>query len=53
MIPERIEESGNKTNLKFDVIFSMGLLYHQRNPAQHLNNQSLLEENGKHWAVGS
>jgi len=47
MIPERIEESGLK-NSKFDLIFSMGLLYHQRNPSGHLNNlKDLLADNGK------
>ena len=47
MIPERIEESGLK-NSKFDLIFSMGLLYHQRNPSEHLNNlKDLLADNGK------
>ncbi|URQ68958.1 tRNA 5-methoxyuridine(34)/uridine 5-oxyacetic acid(34) synthase CmoB [SAR86 cluster bacterium] len=47
MIPERIEESGLK-NSKFDLIFSMGLLYHQRNPPEHLNNlKELLSDNGK------
>ena len=47
MIPERIEESG-LANSKFDVIFSMGLMYHQRNPSEHLNNlKDLLADNGK------
>ena len=47
MIPERLEESG-LANSKFDVIFSMGLLYHQRNPLEHLNNlKDLLADNGK------
>ena len=47
MIPERLEESG-LANSKFDVIFSMGLLYHQRNPSEHLNNlKDLLADNGK------
>ena len=47
MIPERLEESG-LANSKFDVIFSMGLLYHQRNPLKHLNNlKDLLADNGK------
>ena len=47
MIPERLEESG-LANSKFDVIFSMGLLYHQRNPFEHLNNlKDLLADNGK------
>lgn len=47
MIPERLEESG-LANSKFDVIFSMGLLYHQRNPFEHLNNlKDLLANNGK------
>ena len=47
MIPERLEESG-LANSKFDVIFSMGLLYHQKNPFEHLNNlKDLLADNGK------
>ena len=47
MIPERLEESG-LANSKFDVIFSMGLLYHQRNPSEHINNlKALLADNGK------
>ena len=47
MIPGRLEESG-LANSKFDVIFSMGLLYHQRNPFEHLNNlKDLLADNGK------
>ena len=47
MIPERIEGLGLKSS-KFDVIFSMGLLYHQRNPSKHLNNlKYLLADNGK------
>ena len=47
MIPERLENSGiSDTN--FDLIFSMGLLYHQRNPEQHLIGlKSLLEIQGK------
>ena len=47
MIPERLEESGLE-NSKFDIIFSMGLLYHQRNPVEHLTNlKNLLEDDGK------
>lgn len=47
MIPERLENSGiSDTN--FDLIFSMGLLYHQRNPEQHLIElKSVLEIQGK------
>lgn len=37
MIPERLEET-DISNTRFDVIFSMGLLYHQRDPSQHLND---------------
>ena len=36
MVPERLENSGLR-NTNFDLIFSMGLLYHQRNPLEHLN----------------
>ena len=47
MIPERLEES-RLANSKFDVIFSMGLLYHQRNPLEHLNNlKDLIVDKGK------
>ena len=47
MIPERLEETG-LANSKFDVIFSMGLLYHQRNPSEHLNSlKDLLADKGK------
>tara|TARA_B100000482_G_scaffold189237_1_gene170371 strand:- start:1737 stop:2666 length:930 start_codon:yes stop_codon:yes gene_type:complete len=47
MIPERLEESGLE-NSKFDTIFSMGLLYHQRNPVEHLTNlKNLLADDGK------
>ena len=47
MIPERLETSGLK-NTNFDYIFSMGLLYHQRSPEEHLLDlKSLLKERGK------
>ena len=46
MIPERLENSGLE-NSKFDVIFSMGLLYHQRNPIAHLTDlKNLLTDDG-------
>ncbi len=35
MVPERLEHTGI-ANTNFDLIFSMGLLYHQRNPEEHL-----------------
>ena len=35
MIPERLELLGLESS-SFDLIFSMGLLYHQRNPKKHL-----------------
>ena len=35
MVPERLEHLG-LANTNFDLIFSMGLLYHQRNPEEHL-----------------
>ncbi|MDG2060765.1 MAG: tRNA 5-methoxyuridine(34)/uridine 5-oxyacetic acid(34) synthase CmoB [SAR86 cluster bacterium] len=37
MIPSRIEELGFISNC-FDIVFSMGLLYHQRDPLQHLKD---------------
>ena len=47
MVPERLETSGLK-NTNFDYIFSMGLLYHQRSPEEHLLHcKSLLDERGK------
>ena len=47
MLPERLEESGLKST-KFDYIFSMGLLYHQRNPEGHLYDlKGLLREKGR------
>jgi len=39
IIPERIE-SLDSTEGSFDVIFSMGLLYHQRNPLEHIRSLS-------------
>jgi len=35
MVPERLENSG-LSDTNFDLIFSMGLLYHQRDPQEHL-----------------
>ena len=47
MIPERLENSGLE-NSDFDLIFSMGLLYHQRNPKQHLYDlRNLLSKKGR------
>jgi len=47
MIPERLEHLGLK-NSYFDLIFSMGLLYHQRNPKEHLTDlKKLLSKKGK------
>ena len=47
MIPERLEDSGIKET-KFDCIFSMGLLYHQRNPKEHLKIlKEFLKPNGQ------
>ena len=32
----------------FDIVFSMGLLYHQRNPSKHINDlKDMLKEGGK------
>jgi len=47
MVPERLENSGLR-NTNFDLIFSMGLLYHQRNPIEHLHElNALLAAGGK------
>ena len=47
MIPERVEFLGLESS-SFDLIFSMGLLYHQRNPKEHLSElKKLLSWNGK------
>jgi tRNA (mo5U34)-methyltransferase len=47
MIPERIE-SLKFSEHNFDVIFSMGLLYHQRNPQEHLQNlKDFLKSDGQ------
>ena len=39
MLPERLEALEMKKT-HFDVVFSMGLLYHQRDPSKHLNSLS-------------
>ena len=39
MLPERLEALEMKET-HFDVVFSMGLLYHQRDPSKHLNSLS-------------
>ena len=47
MVPERLEHTGI-ANTNFDLIFSMGLLYHQRNPKEHLLKLiGLLKNEGK------
>ena len=47
MIPERLESSGIKQT-EFDCVFSMGLLYHQRNPQEHLQNlKDFLKSDGQ------
>ena len=47
MVPERLEHAGLK-DTRFDLIFSMGLLYHQRNPKEHLLKLiGLLKNEGK------
>ena len=47
MVPERLENTG-LINTRFDLIFSMGLLYHQRKPKDHLSElKALLNKEGK------
>ena len=47
MIPKRIEEI-NFSDKSFDLVLSMGVLYHQRNPENHLSLlSSNLKEGGK------
>jgi len=47
MIPQRIEEISFLDKC-FDLVFSMGVLYHQRNPENHLSLlASHLKEDGK------
>ena len=47
MIPERLENSG-LIKTRFDLIFSMGLLYHQRQPKDHLSAlKALLRKEGR------
>tara|TARA_B100001250_G_scaffold106132_1_gene89506 strand:- start:128 stop:1069 length:942 start_codon:yes stop_codon:yes gene_type:complete len=47
MLPERLETLGMK-DTHFDVVFSMGLLYHQRDPSKHLNSlRNRLREEGQ------
>ena len=47
MVPQRIEEISFSDKC-FDLVFSMGVLYHQRNPGNHLNLlASHLKEEGQ------
>ena len=47
MVPQRIEEISFSDEC-FDLVFSMGVLYHQRNPGNHLNLlASHLKEEGQ------
>ena len=47
MLPERLETLEMK-DTHFDVVFSMGLLYHQRDPSIHLNSlRNRLKEEGQ------
>ena len=47
MVPERLDDTALKT-ATFDIVFSMGLLYHQRNPSKHINDlKDMLKEGGK------
>tara|TARA_B100000700_G_scaffold92545_1_gene104488 strand:- start:273 stop:1214 length:942 start_codon:yes stop_codon:yes gene_type:complete len=47
MLPERLEALEMKATY-FDVVFSMGLLYHQRDPSKHLNSlKNRMKEDGQ------
>jgi len=47
MLPERLEDVEMKETY-FDVVFSMGLLYHQRDPSKHLNSlRNRMKEEGR------
>jgi len=47
MLPERLEALEMKET-HFDVVFSMGLLYHQRDPSKHLNSlRNRMKEGGQ------
>ena len=47
MLPERLEALKMKET-HFDVVFSMGLLYHQRDPSKHLNSlRNRMKEGGQ------
>ncbi len=47
MLPERLEALEMKET-HFDVVFSMGLLYHQRDPSKHLNSlKNRMKEGGQ------
>ena len=46
MLPERLENI-KFSDTKFDVVFSMGLLYHQRDPSQHIKDlKNTLKDGG-------
>ena len=47
MVPERLDDTALMT-ATFDIVFSMGLLYHQRNPSKHINDlKEMVKEGGK------
>ena len=47
MLPERLENI-KFSDTKFDVVFSMGLLYHQRDPSQHIKDlKNTLKDGGQ------
>jgi tRNA (mo5U34)-methyltransferase len=47
MLPEKLEDLEMKET-HFDVVFSMGLLYHQRDPSKHLNSlRNRMKEGGQ------
>ena len=47
MLPERLEALEMEETY-FDVVFSMGLLYHQRDPSKHLNSlKNRMKEEGQ------
>ena len=47
MVPERLDDTTLKT-ATFDIVFSMGLLYHQRDPSQHIKDlKNTLKDGGQ------
>ena len=47
MLPERLEVLGMESTF-FDIVFSMGLLYHQRDPSMHLSSlRNIMTDTGQ------